>query len=166
MSESGWRRVRWSRKKKAAFLDHLAGSCNVVESAEAAGVPVRSVYTLRRKDAGFRDDWHEALLSGYEMLETAMVGYALAGGNAARTVVTGAGRTIDVDVALRLLSSHRNALLGKWRGGPKLRRALPEETDAAILKKLAVIERGRAAEAAGAVDAAMDAAEASDRGGA
>lgn len=141
MGKAGRRWVRWSQKKRSAFLDHLAGSCNVRESAEAAGVSATSAYALRRKDADFADQWHEALLAGYEVLETAMVGHALSGGDAGRTIVDGAGKMIDVDTGLRLLSAHRNGLNGKWRGGPKLKRASEEETNTALTKKLDAIEK-------------------------
>lgn len=134
--------MHWSRAKRTAFLDHLAGSCNVRESAAAAGVTPVSIYELRRKDARFAAEWHEALLAGYQLLETELVGYALAGGNATQDIA-GATRRIDVDIALKLLSQHRNALLGQRRPKPLTRRATSEETDRAILKKLDALDRAR-----------------------
>jgi hypothetical protein len=132
----------WSRAKRAAFLDHLAGSCNVRESAAAAGVTPVSIYELRRKDARFAAEWHEALLAGYQLLETELVGYALAGGNAAQEIA-GATRRIDVDIALKLLGQHRTGLLGQRRPKPLTKRATSEETDRAILKKLDALDRAR-----------------------
>ena len=139
--------VRWSKKLKAAFLDHLAATCNVKESAEAIGVEPKSIYILRRRDPAFAAAWAEALQAGYEMLETQLVGHALSGGGA-RTITNGgdAGSGddvggIDVDLALRLLGTHRNAMLGKpFKGGPRPRTATREETNAAILKKLKAVE--------------------------
>jgi len=136
------RGVRWSRAMRTAFLVHLAGSCNVRESAAAAGVAAVDIYELRRKDARFAAEWQEALLAGYQLLETEMVGYALAGGNAAQAI-DGATRRIDVDIALKLLSQHRNALLGLRRPQPLRKRATREETDDAILKKLDALDRAR-----------------------
>lgn len=136
------RPVRVTRALRAAFLDHLAGSCNVRASAEAIGVNPVSIYKLRRRDPRFAAEWHEALLAGYQLLETELVGHALSGGNPERTIDCATAR-IDVDTALRLLSAHRNALAGKWRGGPPLRRATTEETDKAILKKLDALDRAR-----------------------
>lgn len=131
--------VRWSAKLKAAFLDHLAATCNVSEAAEAIGVEPCSVYVLRRRDPAFRAGWSEALMQGYEMLETQLVGHALSGGGA-RTMANGdVARTggIDVELAMRLLGQHRAAMAGKpFRGGPKLHTATREETNTAILKKL------------------------------
>lgn len=133
---------RWTAAMRDTFLDHLAGSCNVKASAAATGVTPDSVYALRRRNARFAADWHEALLAGYQLLETELVGYALSGGNAGRTIDCATTR-IDVDTALRLLSAHRNALAGKWRGGRPLKRATSEETDKAILKKLDALDRAR-----------------------
>ncbi|WP_171982512.1 hypothetical protein [Sphingomonas sp. LM7] len=127
---------------RTAFLDHLAGSCNVRESAAAAGVAAVNIYELRRKDARFAAEWQEALLAGYQLLETELVGYALAGGNAAQDIA-GATRRVDVDIAVKLLGLHRNALLGLRRPKPLTKRATSEETDRAILKKLDALDRAR-----------------------
>ncbi|AQR74441.1 hypothetical protein BXU08_12950 [Sphingomonas sp. LM7] len=136
------RKVRWTRAMRTAFLDHLAGSCNVRESAAAAGVAAVNIYELRRKDARFAAEWQEALLAGYQLLETELVGYALAGGNAAQDIA-GATRRVDVDIAVKLLGLHRNALLGLRRPKPLTKRATSEETDRAILKKLDALDRAR-----------------------
>ena len=134
--------TQWTSKQREAFLDHLAGSCNVRASAEMAGVPVCSIYTQRRRDPKFAEDWQAALSAGYDLLETHLVGIALAGerADARRPIETAIG-TIDVETALRLLAAHRNARRGKWAGGPPLHRATREQTDAAILRKLAAMER-------------------------
>jgi hypothetical protein len=140
---TGRKWVRWTKKMKAAFLDHLAATCNVKESAAEIGVDPVSVYGLRRHDAEFRANWADALACGYEMLETQLVGHALAGDGSGE--LTGAAESvgpISVDLALRLLTAHRNAMTGKMaRGGPPRHRATKAETDAAILKKLAVVEK-------------------------
>lgn len=137
--------VRWTKVRKELFLDHLAGTCNVKASASAAGVNWWSVYSLRRRDAAFAAAWREALIAGYDLLETELVGFALAGGGrgAGDREIETAGARIDVDTALRLLSSHRGKLSGKARHEPQARRATREETDAAILKKLDAMERAR-----------------------
>ena len=134
--------MHWSRAKRTAFLDHLAGSCNVRESAAAAGVAPVSIYELRRKDARFAAEWHEALLAGYQLLETELLGYALAGGTETQDIA-GATRRIDVDIALKLLGQHRTGLLGQRRPKPLTKRATSEETDRAILKKLDALDRAR-----------------------
>jgi hypothetical protein len=137
--------VRWNKTKRATFLDHLAGTCNIKEAAALAGMTAPSVYHLRRKDEDFAAEWGKALIVGYEMLETELLGHVLAGGG--DTIERADGRTIKVDDAIRLLGLHRNSLNGKWKGGPPLKRARPEDTDAAILKKLAAMDRLRARQA-------------------
>lgn len=146
MGEKRRRWVRWTKTRREAFLDHLAGTANVRASAEIAGVTTPSVYHLRRKDEDFAEEWRKALALGYDMLETELLGHILAGGGG--TIRCADGREIDVQEAIRLLGLHRNSLQGKWKGGPKLKRARPEETDAAIMRKLDAIDRWRAREAA------------------
>ncbi|PAX07000.1 hypothetical protein [Sphingomonas lenta] len=149
------RPVRWTRKMKDDFLDHLAATCNVRGAAREVGVHPRSVYNLRRKDPAFTRAWGEALLLGYEVLETRLVGCALAGAredgapcvpDADRPEMDEPVEPLDRALALHLLKSHRGHLLGRRAvGGPKPRRATPEETDAAILRKLAAMDRRRQA---------------------
>lgn len=157
------RRVRWSATMKDRFLDHLAATCNVKDAAATIGVHQSSVYFLRRRDADFAAAWSEALAMGYEMLETQLVGHALAGGAAAGVAGEGEGGgegdgdrgssgdrngagdgragPIDVPLALRLLTCHRGALNGKaTRRGRPPHVATREDTNAAILKKLRVME--------------------------
>lgn len=139
--------VRWTKRMKAMFLDHLAATCNVSSAAAVIGVEPGSVYSLRRTDPAFAAAWTEALAAGYEMLETQLVGHALAGGG--RTIVNGAvDRTgpIDVDLALKLLGTHRDAMLDRARGrrGPRRKVATMAETDEAILKKLESMARSKA----------------------
>lgn len=142
---SRWGR-HWAKPKRQAFLDHLAATCNVRAAAEAGGINPVNLYQIRRTDPAFRAEWREALEAGYEMLETLLVGHAIAGGG--REIIVGIGDPIDRDLALRLLSFHRNGLNGRSpRGGPPLKQVSSEETDKAILKKLAAIERRRAAKA-------------------
>lgn len=144
MEEANRRWTRWTKKKRAAFLDELAGTCNVRAAAKAAGVTPASVYRLRRKDPGFAEEWREALLAAYEMLETELLGHLLSGktGPMARPE----GGEVQVKDAMFLLDAHRRGMQGKWRGGPPLQRANPEDTNKAILKKLEAIDRARALE--------------------
>ncbi|MEP9359312.1 hypothetical protein [Sphingomonas sp. KR3-1] len=143
MKREQQRRVRWNKVRRAAFLDHLAGTCNVTEAAALAGMSSPHVYHLRRTDERFAEEWHKALLVGYQMLETELLGHVLAGGG--DTIERVDGRKVDVDKAMRLLALHRNSMNGKWKGAPAtLKRARPEDTDAAILKKLAMMDRARA----------------------
>lgn len=143
---TGRKWVRWTRRMKAEFLDQLAASCNVKASALAIGVGVISVYALRRRDPEFAREWGIALESGYQLLETLVLGHVLSGaprddGIAMPDETPG----LDMDTALRLLTAHRGAVGGKSTraGGPAPRTADQAETDAAILKKLKAIEKRR-----------------------
>lgn len=150
---TGRKWVRWTTKKKAAFLDELAATCNVKESAAAIGVDPASVYQLRRRDPDFAASWAHALRQGYDMLETQLVGHALAGGGSGAGAVLDNGDPgrppIDVELALKLLREHRDRAAGKRDpGGPRPLVATRDQTNAAIIKKLAAIEARIAREGA------------------
>lgn len=135
--------VRWTDEKKDLFLDHLAATCNVKQSAAVAGVDPVSVYGLRRRDPEFAAAWGDALALGYEMIETQLVGHALEGSGKAAMTNGAVAKTgpIDVDLALRLLTHHGGAMAGRRpQGGPRRKRASRQETEAAILKRLTAIE--------------------------
>lgn len=143
-----WARARWSKAMRTAFLDHLAATCNVIESAAAAGVTPSAVYQIRRRDPGFAAKWEEALALGYQMLETRMVGHVLSGQRWGDSLTTGDGAlaAIDFEAGLRLLSQHRNGQV-KPHKGRQASYATRDETDAVLLKRLKVIETRRAREA-------------------
>ncbi len=63
------RRVRFTRERKQAFLDHFAGSCNLAAAAEAAGVSADCVHEHLRTDPAFAEGFREALELGYTLLE-------------------------------------------------------------------------------------------------
>ena len=149
LARKGGKRVRWNRRMKAGFLDTLAATANVMVSAAAIGVDPVSVYALRRRDPAFLAEWGLALEQGYQLIETLLVGHVLASGGLASPVACPDERApIDFDAALRLLNQHRATVHGAGRtrrGGPKLQRASDTETDAAILKKLAALDKRRGA---------------------
>lgn len=133
---------------RTAFLDHLAATCNVIESAATAGVTPSAVYQIRRRDPGFAAKWEEALALGYQMLETRMLGHVLSGRRWSDPLASGNGElaAIDFESALRLMSQHRNAPT-KPHKGRQPSYATPDETDAVLLKRLKAIEMRRAREA-------------------
>lgn len=145
VGKSGKRRVRWSKALRRAFLDRLAATCNVKESAEAIGVDPYSVYYLRRRDARFAEEWGEALALGYQMLETRLVGHALAGKGTAEAIERDGLGAIDTHLALTMLAAHRNAMAGVApKGGPKLKQVSGEEATETMLRHLDAIDRRRA----------------------
>lgn len=131
----GWTRVRWTEARKEQFLAALSQDCNVRRATEVAGVRPENVYLLRRKDADFCAAWGVALELGYQLLETRLV---------ARAGEPASEPDLDVELAIRLLTRHGNAMAGKAsRTGKAPMRATREETDAAILKKIDAIEKAR-----------------------
>ncbi|MBA2920109.1 hypothetical protein GON01_00205 [Sphingomonas sp. MAH-20] len=138
-------RYFWSDKAEQVFLDHLAATCNVQASADAAGFSNVAVYRRRRKWPGFAERWDAALAQGYARLEAVMLA------NAADTME---GLPPDPDMpippmsvadALNLLRLHRAAVKG---GSPQTYRHRKmkslDDVRASIVRKLEAIERAGA----------------------
>jgi phage portal protein BeeE len=66
---------KFSVKRRADFLDHLAATCNVKVAAENSGVSPSAAYQWRRRDAVFAEQWQDALETGYACLETMLLVY-------------------------------------------------------------------------------------------
>lgn len=139
-----------SQRSRDQFILSLGETCNVSLSAERAGVALSTVYKMRQRDAAFAAAWQRALDDGYQRLEMGLLHAALAavegppeGSEAQKGAVV---EPMTMDQALRVLGRHE----GSVRGG-KLRSLRPgkgkmptsEETDEAILKRLAVLRRQR-----------------------
>lgn len=142
--------TRWNREVRARFFDHLAATCNIAASAAAAGMSVASAYAQQRRSAAFAQEWEKALAQGYLVLEMLLVGHALAGGG--KAITHGAGGTvgpIDAELAFKLLAMRhgqtRPTRAAKTAGDREPRLADSDDTDRAILKRLAAIEKRRAA---------------------
>jgi hypothetical protein len=140
-------RFRWTAKNTAAFFGKLAATCDVAAAARAARCrSMALVYDRRRRDPEFVERWGEALALGYQMLETQLVGHALAGGADVDPLDGGACAAVNVELALKLLKDHRDRA---GRARPVVPAfAAPEETNATLLAKLDQLERGRALRAA------------------
>ena len=67
----------WTPAKRAAFLEHLAATCNVAASARAVGMAPRGAHALKARDAVFAADWAAAIEAAYETLEARLLAYAL-----------------------------------------------------------------------------------------
>ena len=68
-----------SERQQQRFLEALAETCNVLLSAQTAGVRPQRVYDLKARDASFRLGWDRALAAGYAELELIMLRRALHG---------------------------------------------------------------------------------------
>lgn len=141
-------RFAWDEEKTATFLDTLAATCNVRAACRAIGLDASgNVYERRRRDPAFVAAWGEALALGYQMLETQLVGHALAGGADGDPLDGAECAAVNVELALKLLKDHRDRP-GKPKGGRAPTYAAPEDTNRAILAKLDKLEAARALRAA------------------
>ncbi|UVO51435.1 hypothetical protein M0208_13320 [Sphingomonas sp. SUN019] len=141
--------LHFTLKRRQAFLDALALTCNVRKSADFAGIKDSTIYRTRRDDPVFAAQWQAALEMGYDRLEA----LALEHGGAAMPIEPDADRAVeagadpapfDFDKALRLLTFHRAARQGQRatpRGGAPLKNMTREETNQLLLKALAAAKK-------------------------
>ncbi len=93
---------RVTRHWRTLFLDHLAETSNVTESAAKAGISPSRAYKIRREEPDFARAWLAALWEGYIHLEMEVL----------RRLRHGDHKTPDCDKydfanAIRLLAAHR-----------------------------------------------------------
>ena len=105
----------WTKAGREAFLARLAETSNVSASARAAGMPVSSVYALRRKSPEFRAAWGDALAEGYARLEASLL----------ETALGKAGGAVDPDELKREAQKHRLALSLLAQHRPSIKAMLP-----------------------------------------
>lgn len=137
-------------KRKKKFLQQLAISSHVAQSAKAANIATSTLYLWREKDPAFREDWMQALAAGYELLEMELLHRArngtdkpvFHGGKIVATV-----KDYDNGLAFRLLVAHRN-MVAKTRAAEaeltdqrtELRQTLDQKINA-MRRRLAGRER-------------------------
>jgi hypothetical protein len=136
----------WSAERKATFLAELAATCCVQRAAEAAGVAPSSCYSRRLRDPQFAADWEAAIAIGYAQVEERLILDAMGraanddGGDGAA-----GGPRMDKyerEQALNLLKWHRaEAVLRPRSRGGAAKIAAEDETDAAILARLAAVKK-------------------------
>lgn len=132
------RNNRFGKKRKEIFLEHLAATCNVTESAAEAGVAVSTVYANRMRDPEFRDDWMAAVQQGYARLEAE----ALESRRIERAEVRGdkiveRANGLSFDEKMQLLRHHQRALAGTTqRNRPAPARVPIDQVAARLVKKL------------------------------
>jgi hypothetical protein len=131
------------------FLEALAESCNVRASAVVGGFAASAAYKRRGRDPVFAEAWQAALESGYARLEMALVERAILTIDAAHDdnpdaiPVVGA---MTVAQAIELMSKHRASIAGGRAKRVRLNRHTrpsAAETDAEILRRIAIIEKQR-----------------------
>lgn len=134
------RRVRsdgWTKRRREAFLDMLAATCNVTRAAEAAGISTKSARRLRRREASFAASWDLALEEGYLQIEADLLARALGGGTVIEPDVDRAQiAPPDPELGLRLLSQRR-AGAAKPGNGRRIYKQVPiEEVEAILTRRL------------------------------
>ncbi|MEM7703079.1 MAG: hypothetical protein AAF251_14155 [Pseudomonadota bacterium] len=98
-----------NRHWRNVFLDFLAETSNVSESARRAGVNPSRAYKVRREEPDFARQWLAALWEGYTHLEMEVLRRLRDG-----DTITGDKNKYDFANAIRLLSAHReNASLAE-----------------------------------------------------
>ncbi|RYY46399.1 MAG: hypothetical protein EOP59_02905 [Sphingomonadales bacterium] len=147
--------------KRQAFLDGLAYSCNVRASAGFAGVDITTVYYHRTRDAEFARQWQEAVEVGYDRLEALVLEHGGAGqallppdperarNRCEAEAVAEPLPPFDFERAIRILAQYRRRRAGEPMrpGGPPLRYATREETNASLIKLLEGVRKRMAREA-------------------
>jgi hypothetical protein len=126
------RTVRFTEERRQIFLDHLAGTCDLVAAAGAACVDRTTVYKHLRRDAAFKAEFQAVLEQGYAFLEAAALRQRLAAEEALRNGTAG-GETVPAGEAAaefeRILK-----LLTRWdrRGGRVGLRSIAPERQASV----------------------------------
>ncbi|MEG8047548.1 hypothetical protein QP175_16030 [Sphingomonas aerolata] len=132
----------WTPAKRAAFLEHLAATCNIAASARAVGMAPRGAHALKARDAVFAADWARAIEAAYETLEVRLLAYALGEveGESEREAEAEAEAEADGDAEAELRGAHFDPRVAVQALGFRKRGALP-------VARLAERGRGRCASA-------------------
>lgn len=139
----------WDEARRTTFLNHLAATANVRAAAKAANSRPHNAYALRSKDPEFARQWQEALDTGYARIEAELIRRALGeGGDTENPPQTPVGEgvatpQIDVDLGLRLLKQRTEGGRNARPGGPPKKPGDAEETDAALWRRIAAIQKRR-----------------------
>lgn len=101
--------AEFTKARQQIFLDALTRTCNVLQSAEAAGVNPTTAYRYRRRDAEFRARWKDALEEGVSDLHALLIERA----RQIKPAADGqAGELLDPELAKFLLKHHQAGLSG------------------------------------------------------
>jgi len=113
------------------FLDHLAESSNITESAKVAGINPSRAYLVRRQDPAFARQWLAALWEGYLHLELEVLRRLREG-----DLKAGESDKYDFANAIRLLTAHRE---NAARAQAAQRNVSAQEVRASIDRKVEAI---------------------------
>jgi hypothetical protein len=137
------RPVEFDRKRKQAFLDHFAETCNLEASAAAAGISLSAVYRALKMDRAFAEGFEEALGIGHMFLEAEAVRQELAAQEAYRVSPKGQGaaQAQSFERTMTLLREYKRGQgrIGRRPTGARLTRWSFEDSCLALEKSLKVL---------------------------
>ena len=152
--------TRMTVAQRTQFLQHLAKSSNVAESARTAGIDGDLAYGERRRSVEFRQQWQEALNEGYARLEAGLLEEALQRASATISDEMLKARSAKNRLRLSLLSAHRASVKGQPPVPAKAEKPKLAVLKAELLVKLAQMRAraGIASDGSGPDAAAPEAA--------
>ncbi|MEQ8587658.1 MAG: hypothetical protein RLO01_15870 [Thalassobaculaceae bacterium] len=111
--------LKWTSARRAAFLAALAETGNVARAARAAKVSRSRAYQLKADDAGFAEEWADALEVATDALDAEARRRAIEGVETPRFhqgQVAGTVRKYSDSLLMFLLRAHRPALYRERTG--------------------------------------------------
>lgn len=137
------RPVEFDRKRKQAFLDHFAETCNLEASAAVAGISLSAVYRALKTDPAFAEGFEEGLKTGYLFLEAEAVRQQREAQKAYRISPkgNGAAQAQSFERTMQLLREYKRGQgrIGRRPVEARLTRWSFEESMAALEKRLKVL---------------------------
>lgn len=151
-AKRSWGPGKLTKTVRERFLNHLAATAHVRDSADVAGVSVQALYLRRGRDPAFAAEWRAALLTGYDRIEAALIRRALGDRRAdplPGETADDADDALDVSTAMILLDRYRSTVVQATKAAtrPTFRapRAAAEATLLAKLKAYARLGGGERA---------------------
>ncbi len=131
------RSVRFTPERQEAFLDHFAGTCNLADSAAAAGVSEATIFAHRAKDPDFAARFQTALEQGYARLEAMVVQRRIEGQKLLRPIEPTGEPEPEFERALKLLQrwERKDGRLGPRENGPGRQRRMSFDEAIALLER-------------------------------
>lgn len=157
----------WTKARKTRFLNELALSCNVMRAAAKVGAFPASAYRRRAADGAFAEAWQAALQTGYDRLEAALLRRAIevvegepVGAERWEEALEEGGQVdiardpnplavMSVAQAIDILKHKQTQLAAAKKAGERnfgaRIRPTPEQTNAEIMRRIAIVRKQRAA---------------------
>jgi hypothetical protein len=137
------RPVEFDRRRRQAFLDHFAETCNLEASAAAAGISLGPVYRALKTDPAFAEGFEEALKTAYLFLEAEAVRQELEAQQKYRISPKGQGaaQAQSFERTMMLLREYKRGQgrIGRRPTEARLKRWSFEESCLALEKSLKVL---------------------------